>query len=286
MKNDYSRLSEDYDRIEKAIRFLEENYLNQPSLKEIAESIHLSEFHFQRLFGRWIGITPKRFLQYLTINHAKNVLKKANSLLSVSYDSGLSGTGRLHDLFITHEAMTPGEFRQKGRGLTIYYGVHPTQFGNCVLGITDKGICDLSFVKNGFTDQQVEALKKRWQKALYVYNLEKTYPYIEKIFNTPVTGKPVPLHIYVKGTNFQIKVWDALLKIPAGLMLSYNDVAKFIGNPNASRAVGTAVAKNPVSFIIPCHRVIKRSGLTGNYQGGTIRKKAILAWEAVNFYNK
>jgi AraC family transcriptional regulator of adaptative response/methylated-DNA-[protein]-cysteine methyltransferase len=275
----FESLSHDYQRIEQAIRFLQASYRRQPDLGEVARSAHLSEYHFQRLFTRWVGISPKRFLQYLTVEHAKGVLRESRSLLDATFESGLSSPGRLHDLFVTVEAMTPGEFKKSGEGLTIEYGIHPTPFGECLLGITDRGICALFFVQGNDRKEVVRELRVRWPGAHFVEAARETRPYIEKIFGADSSARRAPLPLVLKGTNFQIKVWEALLRIPAGRVLSYEDIARQIGQPKASRAVGNAVAKNPVSYIVPCHRVIQSIGITGNYRWGPARKKAILGWE-------
>jgi len=273
------RLSRDYERVERAIRFLHGSYRHQPDLRAVARSAHLSEYHFQRLFTRWVGISPKRFLQYLTVEHAKRVLKESRSLLDATFDSGLSSPGRLHDLFVTIEAMTPGEFKKKGEGLTIEFGFHPTRFGECLLAATDRGICALFFVVGNDRRKVVHELKSRWPGAHLVESPRSTAAYVQRIFNSSSAARRSPLPLVLKGTNFQIKVWEALLAIPQGLVLSYEDIARRIGQPQASRAVGNAVAKNPISYIIPCHRVIQSMGVTGNYRWGPARKKAILGWE-------
>ncbi len=277
---DFNQLSQDYYRIEEAIRFLERNFRHQPTLTEIAEHVRLSEFHFQRLFSRWVGISPKRFLQFLTKQYAKKLLAESRNLLEVSYGSGLSGPGRLHDLLISCEAVTPGEYQKSGAGLTITYGFHPSPFGECLIAQTERGICNLRFVNRGNHAELLAALKKQFQKSNIVEDPGATEPLVEQIFGFAGNSPAAPLHLYVKGTNFQIKVWEALLKIPLGAVVSYQDIARQIGMPQASRAVGNAVGQNPVPFLIPCHRVIKKSGDFGNYGEGPARKKAILGWEA------
>jgi AraC family transcriptional regulator of adaptative response/methylated-DNA-[protein]-cysteine methyltransferase len=276
----YAKLSADYQRIEQAILTLGKNFLRQPSLEEVAKSIALSEFHFQRLFSRWVGISPKRFLQYLTKEYAKELLENSQNLLDVAYETGLSGTGRLHELFVTCEAVTPGEFKNKGEGLQIFYGFHPTPFGYCLLAVTDRGICHLSFVQNGERTKAIKSLKERWENATITVAPAQTRPLVDQIFNPIKNGKPRPLHLFLSGTNFQIKVWEALLKIPAGSVASYEDIAARLGMPKASRAVGNAVSQNPVAYIIPCHRVVRKLGEFGNYRWGAARKKAMLGWEA------
>lgn len=279
-REEFRQSSLDYQRIEEAIVFLERNFHRQPTLEEIADKIHLSEYHFQRLFSRWAGISPKRFLQYLTKEYAKHLLQKSKNLLDVTFESGLSSPGRLHDLFVSCEAVTPGEFKSQGDGLLIEYGFHPTPFGECLLALTERGICMLAFVKGNSREQELAILEKSWKRARFSENPVKTGKLIGQIF-MPLNGKPPkPLHLYLKGTNFQIKVWEALLKIPSGHAVAYEDIAESIGQPKAVRAVANAVARNPVPFIIPCHRVIRKIGKFGGYQGGTARKMALLGWEA------
>jgi AraC family transcriptional regulator of adaptative response/methylated-DNA-[protein]-cysteine methyltransferase len=281
----FSQASVDYQRIEKAIQFLAENFHSQPSLKEIAGNIYVSEFHFQRLFTRWVGISPKRFLQFLTKEYAKALLERSINLLDVTYESGLTSPGRLHDLFVTCEAVTPGEYKTKGAGLEIAYGYHATPFGECMLAKTGRGICGLNFVQSGGRRPVFADLKNRWTNAKLVEDPQLTRPFVKQIFNPSEEKNSVPLHLILNGTNFQIKVWEALIKIPMGAVVSYENVAAHIGMPKASRAVGNAVGSNPVSFIIPCHRVIRKTAEFGNYGGGVARKMAMLGWEAVQMSN-
>ena len=277
MVDPYEELSEDYQRVEQTIRFLEQNYRRQPELKEVAESIHLSEYHFQRLFTRWVGISPKRFLQFLTKENAKAMLENSHGILEAAYNSGLSGPGRLHDLFVATEAVTPGEFKHKGAGLTIRYGFHLSPFGKCLLGVTGRGICHLAFVQPGGGSQALVELQKAWPEARLQEDLQATRPLIGQIFNLSEQTGVLGLHLC--GTNFQIKVWEALLRIPPGTVVSYEDLAVSVGMPHAARAVGHAVGSNPVPVLIPCHRVIRKSGEFGNYHYGAARKKAMLGWE-------
>lgn len=278
--NDIIQLSKDYWRIEQAIKFLEDRYQDQPDLAEVAQSIHLSPYHFQRLFKRWAGISPKQFAQFLTIDYAKQKLTESKSILDTSLDAGLSGPGRLHDLFITFEAMTPGEYKRNGSGLKISYGFHMTPFGQCLLAATDRGICSLTFIENEEQAQALAELKRLWSNAEFLEDSAQTQPYIDRIFTPSKRQNGSPINLVVRGTNFQVKVWEALLKIPEGAMVSYQDVGAAIGQPKASQAVGNAVSKNPIGYIIPCHRVIRKMGIINDYRWGTTRKKAILGWEA------
>lgn len=277
---DYEQSSLDYQRIEHAIRFLEENYERQPSLSEAAASVHLSEYHFQRLFQRWVGVSPKRFLQHLTKERAKQLLRGSKSLLDASYQSGLSGPGRLHDLFITWEAATPGQYKKRGEGMDINYGFHPTPFGQCLIAATDRGVCDLRFVEDNDPQKSLQHLKACWPQANFQAVPGRTSTITQKVFSAfyqdNLTGR-LPVHVY--GTNFQLKVWEALLRIPPGSVITYQDIAVQIGLPEGSRAVGNAVGHNPLPVLIPCHRVIRKDGNFGGYRFGSPRKKAILGWE-------
>lgn len=274
---DFSQSAADYARVERAILFLEKNFRHQPDLKAVADHVGLSEYHFQRLFTRWAGISPKRFLQFLTVEYAKQLLAESQNLLDVTFEAGLSSPGRLHDLFVTCEALTPGQFKQNGQGVSIAYGFHPSPFGDCLLAVTERGICGLAFVSDS-RQKTLEDLQQQWPEASLVEDPAQTGPLVAQIFD-PVHQKQA-LPVVLKGTNFQLKVWQALLKIPAGAVASYNEIADSIGRPGVARAVGNAVARNPIGFIIPCHRVIRKAGLVGDYHWGPVRKKAILGWEA------
>ena len=269
----------DYRRIEKAIIFLDEHAPEQPTLEEVADHISLSPFHFQRLFKSWAGVSPKRFLQYLTLENAKRLLRESASVLDASLEVGLSGPGRLHDLFISVEAMTPGEYKARGRGLEINYGFHGSPFGECLVAVTSRGVCGLSFVEAGRSDTLLQ-LAESWQEAKLIENPGANEKIATQIFSQSRVGTPPPVKILLKGTNFQIKVWEALLKIPEGRVVSYGNVADAVGRHGASRAVGTAVGQNPIAFLIPCHRVLRSNGGIGGYRWGTTRKRAILAREA------
>lgn len=270
--------SDDYQRVEQAIRFLEEHFREQPSLDEIAASVHLSKYHFQRLFKRWAGVSPTQFMHYLTVEYAKRRLQEAKSALETALDAGLSGPGRLHDLFVTWEAMTPGEYKRRGDGLRIRYGFHATPFGRCLLATTERGICALYFVSQSGEERALDELRGEWPAAELLRDPEQTGPLVKQLF-VP-NGGPHPFHLLLRGTNFQVKVWEALLSIPEGVVVSYQDVAELIGRPKATRAVANAIAHNPISYLIPCHRVISSVGRAHGYRWGTARKKAILGWEA------
>ena len=265
-----------YQLIEQAIQFIETNVQRQPDLEEIASAVGLSEYHFQRMFTRWAGISPKRFMQFLTREHAKELLNRSENLLDTTHQVGLSSLGRLHDLFVTTEAVTPGEYKSQGAGLTIRYGIHPTPFGKCLIGLTERGICHLGFV-DGNEGKAVDDLVAHWQQADMAEDYRATAPLVNRIFLDPKPDSALNLHL--RGTNFQIKVWEALLNIPTGAVTTYEHIAAQIGNPRAVRAVGSAVGDNPIAYLIPCHRVIRKSGEFGNYLYGSARKKAILAKE-------
>lgn len=273
----------DYDRIAQAIRFLEQNHLRQPSLEEVARSVYLSEFHFQRLFRRWVGISPKRFLQFLTVEHAKRRLDECRSVLDATYDAGLSSPGRLHDLFVTLEAVTPGEYKARGAGLNIAWGVHDTPFGPALLAATERGLSALHFVDDADeAAATVDDLRQRWSSATVTEDVRATEPLAARIFAAEKSDAPIPL--FVQGTNHQVRVWEALLRVPAGAMVSYEQLAAAAGKPDAVRAVAGAVARNQVGFVIPCHRVIRKLGVFGGYRWGTERKLAMLGWEAAHAF--
>ncbi len=277
------RTSRDYRRIERAIRYLEDHFQEQPALDEIAAHLNLSPYHFQRLFRRWAGISPKRFLQFLTVDYAKRCLDASESVLDAAFDSGLSGPGRLHDLFVNLDAVTPGEYKSGGQDLRIEYGFHDTPFGRCLLAATPRGICWLSFPESEDVQDAIEALRNRWPEARLLERPESTASTLAEIFpEDPNAVRSLTLH--VKGTNFQIKVWEALLRVPFGHMTTYRQIARSIGCPGAARAVGSAVGANPVACLIPCHRVIRNSGVLGQYRWGTARKKALLGHEAARLH--
>ena len=278
MQTNPRQSSEDYLRIEQAILYLENHYKHQPELGEVAANLGLSEYHFQRLFTRWAGVSPKRFLQFLTKEGAKDLLSRSENLLDTTHQVGLSSLGRLHDLFVTAEAVTPGEYKSRGAGVTIRYAIHPTPFGKCLIATTERGICHLSFVQTSEGDA-IDDFVEDWKHATMIEDHRSTVPLIEPIFDLRYSHRGKPLNVHLRGTNFQLKVWEALLQIPAGEVTTYAGIASRIGNPNATRAVGTAVGHNPIAVLIPCHRVIRKVGEFGNYRYGALRKKALLARE-------
>lgn len=268
-----------YYRIAKAIEYIKENFKKQPSLDEIAEKIHVSPFHFQRLFTEWAGISPKKFLQYISIEHAKKILKgdRQATLFDATAETGLSGTSRLHDLFISIEGMTPAEYQNGGQNLNIQYCFAESPFGELIVASTPKGICHMAFFED--KKQAFDHLKTKFPKANFESQLNSMQKNALFIFQNDWNNLPeVKLHL--KGTDFQLKVWESLLKIPMGQMTTYGSIAQEIEKPNASRAVGTAIGSNPVAFLIPCHRVIQSTGTFGGYMWGNTRKTAIIGWEA------
>lgn len=279
MSDDNTAWTRDYRRIERAIAFIEGNRERRPDLAEIAQAAGLSEFHFQRLFSRMVGISPKKYEQYLTKEAAKALLDESENVLDSSLDVGLSGPGRLHDLFVTCEAVTPGEYKSRGQGLTIRYGFHPTPFGEAMLAVTERGICALFFAAEGARDDVRDRLRADWSNARCIPDPDATGDIVRRIF-APASSAKAPLTLYLRGTNFQIKVWEALLSIPPGNLSTYERIARSIGHPDALRAVGSAVGRNPVAFVIPCHRVIRKDGGMGGYHWGVERKRLILAWES------
>lgn len=285
-----SKDSQIYMKMKTAIEYVIHNQNEQPSLEDIAKHTGLSVFHFQRLFTRWTGVTPKNFLQYLTLSRAKSLLINNQDLLSASYDVGLSSPGRLHDLFVKIEAMTPGEYKQQGSGLTISYGTINSPFGSLLLAMTDRGICYLHFINRDIKNQ-IQEMKQTWARATFIEDYKKIKEISENIFiwskkenhsNKKHNSKRQTLKIFTVATPFQIKVWEALLKIPMGRVTTYKVIAEYIGNPKACRAVGTAVGANPISYLIPCHRVIQSSGVIGDYRWGKEKKHSILCYELAN----
>lgn len=271
----------DYARIERAIRYLDRPHVAPPSLAEVARYVGLSESHFQRMFTRWAGISPKRFLQHRTAERVKQLLRAQRPVLAASFEAGLSGPGRLHDLIVNAEAVTPGEYQRRGLGVTVRYGFHPTPFGDCLLAVTARGICHLAFTAPVSRREALARLAHDWPLAQLVADQTGTREAAAKAFPPPGTAAVPGLALHVKGTNFQLKVWRALLDIPVGTVTTYGALAAQVGDPKASRAVGTAVGSNPVSYLIPCHRVIRASGELGGYAWGVDRKRVMLAAECV-----
>jgi AraC family transcriptional regulator, regulatory protein of adaptative response / methylated-DNA-[protein]-cysteine methyltransferase len=267
-----------YQRIEQAIRYLEENFQRQPELDEVAEKVHLSPFHFQRIFTEWAGISPKRFLQYLTVDFLKKKLQETRNLNEAAEAAGLSAQSRVYDLFTTLEAVTPLEYKQRGRGIRVEYGIHETPFGQALMGVTERGVCWLSFLS---TDEdphfELEKMKEHWHQSVFHHNEPVTKEYMQKIFSRKSTSDKV--HLLVKGTNFQVKVWRALLQLPMGSVTTYQDIACRIHQPRALQAVGSAVGSNHIAYLIPCHRVIRKDGVLGQYRWDAVRKKSIIGWE-------
>lgn len=267
-----------YERIEQAIRYLEENFQRQPELDDVAEKVHLSPFHFQRIFTEWAGISPKRFLQFLTVDYLKARLKESKNINEAAEAAGLSSQSRVYDLFTTLEAVTPQEYKLSGAGIHIRYGFHETPFGTCLLGITERGICWLSFVTVGDEPKhELDAMKSHWNQSVFHQDQQETSHYADRIFRQ--ASAPEKLHLLVKGTNFQIKVWEALLRLPMGSVTTYQRIAEHIQRPKAMQAVGSAVGSNHIAYLIPCHRVIRKDGVLGEYRWSAMRKKSIIGWE-------
>ncbi|MET1055329.1 MAG: methylated-DNA--[protein]-cysteine S-methyltransferase [Pedobacter sp.] len=272
-----------FGRVASAIHYINTNFRTQPSLDEIAEQVNLSPFHFQRLFTDWAGVSPKKFLQYLTLAHAKKMLKDSQAtLFETAFETGLSGTGRLHDLFITMEGMTPGEYKNGGEQLRINYSFSDTFFGRVLVASTLKGVCFIAFTED--EEAELAVLKVKFPQAHYQQQTDAFQRDVLRIF-LENWSQPNQVKLHLKGTDFQLKVWETLLKIPVGRLSTYGSIAKSIGLPSASRAVGTAIGANPVAFLIPCHRVIQATGVFGQYRWGSIRKQAIIGWEAAQAEN-
>jgi AraC family transcriptional regulator, regulatory protein of adaptative response / methylated-DNA-[protein]-cysteine methyltransferase len=273
--------SHDYALIRRAIAFLSETWAEQPSLDRLAEHLGLSPAHCQKLFKRWCGLSPKEFVQAITVDHARALLEGSASVLDAAYQVGLSGGSRLHDLFVSHEAMTPGDYKRRGEGLEMAYGFHASPFGEALLIVTDRGIAGLAFVDEDKGQTREDALAdmmQRWPKAHYVEAAKKIAPHARQIFASEWSGYQ-PVRLVMIGTDFDVRVWETLLKIPMGRAVSYTDIARHIGAPSASRAVGSAVGRNPLSFVVPCHRVLRGDGSLGGYHWGLTRKRALIGWE-------
>ncbi len=275
-------VSRDYDQIRRAIAFLSRHWDAQPTLAALAAHLELSPAHAQKLFTRWCGLSPKEFVQAITLDHARGLLNGAASILDAAHEVGLSGGGRLHDLFVDHEAMTPGDYKRRGEGLDIVYGFHACPFGDALLLATDRGVAGLAFVDEDKGQTRAEALAdmtRRWPEARYVEDAKRTAPHVQRIFDAAEWRAETPVRLVLIGTDFEVRVWEALLKIPMGRAVSYADIARHLGKPTASRAVGSAVGRNPISFVVPCHRVLRGDGNLGGYHWGLTRKKALIGWE-------
>lgn len=271
----------DYQRVARAINYLDASFPRHPSLSELAEHAGLSEFHFQRVFTRWAGISPKRFLQFQTVEYAKDALRRSRSVLEATYEAGVSSAGRLHDLFVHVAAVTPGEFKTRGEGLEISYGLHESPYGECLIATTPRGICNVSFMYGESADEAIERLRHEWSGADVAERPRVTAPLARTIFEREAgASNDKPLAVLLKGTNLQLRVWSALLRIPEGTLVSYEDVANAVGRPAAVRAVASAIGKNPICFLIPCHRVIRKTGGLGGYGAGLPRKRAMIGIEA------
>jgi AraC family transcriptional regulator of adaptative response/methylated-DNA-[protein]-cysteine methyltransferase len=274
--------SRDYALIRRAIAFLSETWAEQPSLERLAAHLGLSPAHCQKLFKRWCGLSPKEFVQAITVDHARGLLAGSASVLDAAHEVGLSGGSRLHDLFVSHEAMTPGDYKRRGEGLDMAYGFHASPFGEALLIATGRGLAGLAFVDEDKGQSREDALAdmmQRWPKARYVEDAAKTAPHARPIFTPLEWRKERPVRLVMIGTDFDVRVWETLLKIPLGSAVSYTDIARHIGAPAASRAVGSAVGRNPLSFVVPCHRVLRGDGSLGGYHWGLTRKRALIGWE-------
>lgn len=271
----------EYQRIRRSLGYLQSRFLERPALEEVAREAGLSEAHFQRLFTRWTGISPKRFMQHLTLERAKQMLAASKPVLEAAFEAGLSGPGRLHDLFVSVEAVTPGEYRRRGADLQIQFGFQSSPFGTCLLGLTGRGICWLSFLEDGKRQEAVCEMREYWAGAEFLQADDKTASMAARVFSRLRGARDLTrgLSLFLAGTNFQLKVWQALLRIPAGRVVSYGTLGGAVGAPGACRAIGSAVGRNPIAYLVPCHRVIRESGALGGYRWGEDRKRAMLNWE-------
>jgi AraC family transcriptional regulator of adaptative response/methylated-DNA-[protein]-cysteine methyltransferase len=272
--------TDDYEIVRQVIEYVTENWRDQPSLEAIAARIGMEPTRLQKLFTRWAGLSPKGFLQAITLDHARALLEQSATVLDTTYEVGLSGPGRLHDLFVTHEAVTPGIYRARGEGIIIRYGFHPSPFGKALVMATEYGLAGLAFVDEGQETATLADMMRRWPKAEYVEDETATAPLAARIFKRDKWRAETPLRVVLIGSDFEVRVWEALLKVPVGCATTYSDVARRIERPSAARAVGAAVGRNPISFVVPCHRVLGRSGALTGYHWGLTRKRAILGWEA------
>jgi len=270
----------DYDVVRRAIAHIRGNWRTQPEIEQIAEAAGVTPTELHHLFRRWAGLTPKAFVAALTLDHARRLLRDSASVLDASYEVGLSGPGRLHDLFVTHEAMSPGEWKAGGEGLTISYGFHPSPFGNALVMTTPRGLAGLAFADPGAEAATLADMQSRWPKARYVEEARATAPFARRIFDAKLWRPDQPLRVVLIGTDFEVRVWETLLRIPMGRAATYSDIAAKVCSTKAARAVGAAVGKNPVCFVVPCHRVIGKDGSLTGYHWGLTRKRAMLGWEA------
>jgi AraC family transcriptional regulator of adaptative response/methylated-DNA-[protein]-cysteine methyltransferase len=270
----------DYEVVRRAIEKISVDYRDQPSLEDLAEAVGETPNGLQKLFTRWAGLSPKAFLQAVTLDHARRLLDSGMPLLETSFELGMSGPGRLHDLFVTHEAMSPGDYKSRGAGLTIRYGYHISPFGIALVMVTDRGLAGLAFTDAGEERAAFADMAGRWPNATYVEDMAATAPYAARVFDPAQWRSDRPLRVVMIGSDFQLRVWEALLRVPMGRACTYSDIAQRIGRPTASRAVGAAVGANPLSFVVPCHRALGKSGALTGYHWGLTRKRAILGWEA------
>jgi len=270
----------DYEIVSRTIGFISNHWREQPSIEEMSEAVSVTPDELHHLFRRWAGLTPKDFMQAVTLHNAKRMLRESASILDTAYDAGLSGPGRLHDLFVTHEAMSPGEWKKGGAGTTLRYGFHPSPFGTAVIVATGRGLAGLAFADEGGEQAALADLQRRWPLAAYIADQSITSALARRVFEESQWCPDQPLRVVLIGTDFEVRVWETLLRIPMGNATSYSDVARRIGAPNASRAVGAAVGKNPISFVVPCHRVLGKGGAITGYHWGLTRKRAMLGWES------
>jgi len=270
----------DYDVVRRAIGHIRGHWREQPEIETIAEAAGVTPTELHHLFRRWAGLTPKAFLQALTLDGARKLLRDSASVLDATYEVGLSGPGRLHDLFVTHEAMSPGEWKTGGEGLTVFFGFHPSPFGSALVMATERGLAGLAFADPGKERAALADMKRRWPRATYVENSARTAAIARRIFDPTQWQASAPLRVVLIGTDWEVRVWETLLQIPMGRLVTYSDIAGKVHKPNAARAVGAAVGKNPVSFVVPCHRVVGKSGELTGYHWGITRKRAMLGWEA------
>ncbi|MFZ6013297.1 MAG: methylated-DNA--[protein]-cysteine S-methyltransferase [Bacteroidota bacterium] len=267
-----------FQRIVKAIGFLTENFKSQPHLDDVARMVHVSPFHFQKMFTDWVGISPKKFLQYITVSYLKEKIQETRNMMEAAEVAGLSAQSRVHDLFVSVEGVSAHQFKHAGAGLEIFYGYHASPFGMCFIAVAEKGICTLKFVDEEKKRNEFQEFSQQWHFARLMHRPDFTQPYIQKIFQ-PNRVNPEKLHLLVQGTDFQIKVWEALIKVPFGAVSSFQQIADAIGQPNAARSVGTAVGKNSILYLIPCHRIISSNGHMSDYHWGKVRKQAMIGWE-------